>query len=383
MNRAIGIAIAIAIAGCREKPSTRTAPVLAKAGVLGAGWAAVSRHGASEIGAAGLATATAPATEDTVFQAASIGKPIIATCVMQLVEKKKLDLDADVSGYVGFDVKHPKHREPITLRLLLSHRASIADHDDELLARAESATLGDFLRSYLVESGAPRAKAYREEAPGVEIRYSNVGAALAALAVERVSGASFADVAEQRLFAPLGMRSTSYKSTSARRATPHALRRDPSCAGAWKADCFTPLPPPSHAVYPVVDLHTSARDLSRFAAAVLRGGELDGARILEQGSVRLMLAPVAGDGAGEQALGWQIRTIGGARVAGHEGEDAGATTAMFLDEGAGTGALVLANGDAFGSGDPARAAAISGFLGELFAAARRSSSPPVSSADAH
>ncbi|MEA2749655.1 MAG: hypothetical protein QOI41_3798, partial [Myxococcales bacterium] len=51
------------------------------------------------------------------------------------------------------------------------------------------------------------------------------------------------------------------------------------------------------------------------------------------------------------------------------GEDAGATTALFLDLATGTGAVVLANGDAFASGDAARAAAIQALLADLLAAA--------------
>ena len=57
------------------------------------------------------------------------------------------------------------------------------------------------------------------------------------------------------------------------------------------------------------------------------------------------------------------------RVLGHEGEDAGATTALFIDRATGTGVVVLANGDAFSSGDSARAAAIQSLLVELLAAA--------------
>ena len=67
----------------------------------------------------------------------------------------------------------------------------------------------------------------------------------------------------------------------------------------------------------------------------------------------------------EQALGWQLRTIGGRHVVGHEGEDAGATTGLYVDLVAGSGAIVLANGDAFGSGDRARAEAIQTIISEL------------------
>ena len=90
--------------------------------------------------------------------------------------------------------------------------------------------------------------------------------------------------------------------------------------------------------------------------------------MLSPTSVRTMLAGGASDA--DQALAWQLRTIGGRRVAGHEGEDAGASAALFLDLAAGTGAIVLANGDAFGSGDRERAAAIQGLVAELLTTAQ-------------
>jgi hypothetical protein len=71
-----------------------------------------------------------------------------------------------------------------------------------------------------------------------------------------------------------------------------------------------------------------------------------------------------------EPLAWQLRSIGGARVLGHEGEDRGASTGLFLDLSAGTAAVVLTNGDAFGSGDRARAEAVQTFLAELLATAR-------------
>ncbi|GAI08999.1 unnamed protein product, partial [marine sediment metagenome] len=94
---------------------------------------------------------------------------------------------------------------------------------------------------------------------------------------------------------------------------------------------------------------------------------------LSPASVRTMLETGAGDGGtndGEQALAWQLRAIGGARVVGHEGEDRGASTGLFLDLVTGTGAVVLTNGDAFGSGDRARADAVQTFLADLLATAR-------------
>lgn len=380
----IGVAMVLAAAGCRAErnggadasagasaganananadanANARARVVLERAGVAGIGFAAVTRDRDVVVGGTGIADLArqSTVTADTVFEAASIAKLLIATCVMQLVEEGKLDLDADAEKYVGFAIRHPHSPSPITLRRLLAHRASIRDRQDEIVGPRAGNALGTFLERYMIENARPRAAAFLDAAPGTSTTYSNVGASLAALAVERVAGETFAEFAAHRVLAPLRMHDTAWVApprSSASGAKPYA-----------HADGgFVALPSPSHALYPAVDLHSSARDLARFARAVLRDGELDGTRILTPASVRTMLSPVGDDG--DQALAWQLRTIGTARarVAGHEGEDAGATTALFLDLAAGTGAIVLANGDAFASGDSARAAAIQTMLGEL------------------
>jgi CubicO group peptidase (beta-lactamase class C family) len=347
----------LAGAACRkaEEDPGVAADTKAKAGralrdarVPGIGYAVVTRERVSS-GGVGVADEGSQAAVDgeTVFEAASIAKTVIAACVMQLVEEGRLDLDADLGTYVGFAVRHPHYPEPITLRMALTHRASLRDRQDELVARREDATLAVFLERYV--RGA-RTEAFLDARPGTSTSYSNVGAALAALAVERVAGESFGDHATRRIFVPLRMTRSGWTADRGT-AAPHAHRDGR----------FVALPQPSHAVYPVVDLRSSAHDLARFARTILREGELDGARVLSAASVRAMLAADAGDA--DQALTWQLRTIGGRRVAGHEGEDAGATTALFLDRAAGTGVVVLANGDAFG----ARAAAIQALLSDLLA----------------
>ena len=335
---------------------------LLRARVPGIAFASMTRDG-EHLGAAGLADVARKldASSDTVFEAASIAKLIVATCVLQLVEDGKLDLDADAGAYVGFTLRHPRWTERITLRMLLTHRASVRDLDVDLAAGAAGNPLGSFLKAYLVREGMPRAEAFWQDRPGTRLSYSNVGAALAALAVERVSGESFASFSTRRVLSPLRMTRTSWAAPSRSAlavATPYAHHD-----GA-----FIALPPATHAVYPAVDLYASAGDLSRYARAILRDGELEGTRILSAKSVATMLRADA-DLPGE-ALGWQVRTFGRRRVVGHEGEDTGATTGLFLDLATGTGALLLANGDAFGSADKPRAEAIEAMISELLVARR-------------
>ncbi|MBX3205260.1 MAG: beta-lactamase family protein [Labilithrix sp.] len=338
----------------------------ARARVPAVGWASVTR-GSESSGAAGTADVERdePAGATTAFEAASIAKTIIATSVMQLVEEGKLALDADVSSYVGFAVRHP--RAPITLRHLLTHTAAIADGDETRASGGPA--LGDFLGGYFADAGSRGI--FLDAPPGTSMRYSNVGPSLAALAVERATGVRFAEHARARVFAPLGMRATAFGldalAPGTRVAAPYAAR------GA----SFHRLPAPSHALYPVVDLFSSPRDLARFARAILRGGELDGARVLSQASVDEMLRVQLLDAAPDDALGWQVRRFEGrltgrARVVvGHEGEDAGASTGLYLDVAAGAGAVVVANGDAFQSGEADRAAALGDLVEHLLASAPR------------
>ena len=363
------VACALALGACRSesKPSLRAVSTvdahaaILRAKVPGIGFAAVTRDREVAVAGEGLAdeaTKTA-ANGDTVFEAASIAKIVVAAAVMQLVEQGTLDLDEDASKYVGFVLRHPSSPTPISLRMLLTHRASLRDRNDELAVIAEGHPLATFVHTYVRSAAGPRAEAFLEAPPGTTMTYSNVGAALAALAVERAEGASFADVTERRVFAPLRMKSTGW--TSAPRgasfvATPFALRDGKRVA----------LAQASHAVYPAVDLRSSARDLARFTRAILREGELDGVRILSAASVRTMLHEGADP---DQALAWQLRTIGGRRVVGHEGEDAGASTALYIDLAAGTGAVVLTNGDAFSSGDATRAEALGTLIDQLLTSA--------------
>lgn len=326
--------------------STSWSPALAvvkeRAEVPAVSCAMTTRESTVWRGAVGLADveASEEARDSTSFEAASIAKPIIATAVMQLVTEGKLELDHDVSSYAGFAVRSPHATTPITLRHLLSHTAAIVD-DDETSKPASGdalAELGPFLETWF----KARDRFRRDTSPGDSMLYSNVGPSLAALIVERTSGERFADYAERHIFSPLKMTSTFFvhaRGGGRRVAASYAARP----AG------FLRLRPPSHALYPVVDLFASASDLARFARAMLRDGELDGARVLPSEAVDVMLRP-AFAGAPNESLGWQSRTFKDIHVLGHEGEDDGASTALYIDRARGVGAVVLSNGDAFHRG---------------------------------
>lgn len=287
------------------------------------------------------------ATPDTVFHAASLGKPIVGVAVMKLVEDGLIGLDDDVAKSLPFPVSHPaRGAAPITLRRLLTHTASVHDRLG-VLARASAAGeppigLSPFLGSYLAKKTP---ESFLREPPGTTKEYSNVGVALAALVVESVRKEPFDVVARRTIFEPLRMnaafRTSAFEPATV--ATPHV----------WGADRFEPRPLLGRAVYPASDLRASASALGRFVLAMLRGGELEGARVLSTASVVTML---------EAELGWQLVRLDGRALVGHEGEDDGASAAMFIDRERAAGAVVLANGDAFTSGDASRVNALNALV---------------------
>ncbi|MGI8932031.1 MAG: serine hydrolase domain-containing protein, partial [Sphingomicrobium sp.] len=150
--------------------------------------AAVAFDVAGERGsfAEGLADAATGrrATLDDPVRIASISKLVVAIGVMRLVERGKLDLDADASRYLGWPLRNPAYpAQPISLAGLLSHTASVRDHDDQYVI-----PLGGTLRAVLADpnswdSGQGPAAGY--------FAYSNLNFPIVASIVERVTGERF------------------------------------------------------------------------------------------------------------------------------------------------------------------------------------------------
>lgn len=300
----------------------------------------------------------AAASRETLFETASISKLVTAASVMQLVEQGKLALDEDVSRALPFPVRNPAFpRVPITVRMLLAHVSSITD-DPEVLRRSisrgdPSVGLADFLRASLATTD--RAKSFLDVAPRTTHRYSNVAVSLAALLVERRSGESFDAYSRAHVLAPLGIHGARWRLSDldpSRVAVPHR----------WTGARYEATGHVGHALYPVVDLRATASDVAKLVAAFAGGGALADARILRPESMAAMLRAEVPALEPSQGLVFQRAELDGRILWGHEGEDEGATTMAFFDPERGTGAVVLANGDAFASGNEERAAAMRDLL---------------------
>lgn len=128
-------------------------------------------------------------TPDDPVRIASVSKLVVALGVLRLVEAGKLDLDRDVSGYLGWRLRHPAYPDrPVTLADLLGHRAGLTDDVDYVLP----------LDSDLEAALANPAAWDEARPPGGDFVYANMNFPVVAAVIEGATGERF-DLAMQRL----------------------------------------------------------------------------------------------------------------------------------------------------------------------------------------
>jgi CubicO group peptidase (beta-lactamase class C family) len=131
---------------------------------------------------------------DTAVRVASVSKLVVVLSALRLVEEGRLDLDADVSGYLGFRLRNPAFPDaPVTLRQLIGHRSGISD-----------AAGYRFLLGATLEEGL-RTAAWGPAPPGRRFDYANIGFGVIATALERASGERFDRLAQRLVLAPMGL----------------------------------------------------------------------------------------------------------------------------------------------------------------------------------
>lgn len=138
-----------------------------------------------------------PLTSRSVFNLASVSKPITATAILLLVQEDKLSLDDPVQKWIP-NLPY----EGITIRHLLNHTSGLPDYLDLFEMywdKAKIADNDDLLR-YLIKY-----KPERLFAPNERVEYSNTGYILLAIIVERVTDMDFADFLQENIFKPLNM----------------------------------------------------------------------------------------------------------------------------------------------------------------------------------
>lgn len=307
--------ITLFLAGCATVPPT-AANTAAQAAVA---FDLSGERGSWASGLADPASGRVVAIDDPV-RIASVSKLVVAIGVMRLVEQRKLDLDRDVSTYLGWSFRNPAFPDrTITLRQLLSHTSSLRDGDDAYVI-----PLGHSLQEALSDPTVWD----RSHGPGDGyFAYSNFNFPVVGSVMEMATGERFDRLMDRLVLEPLKLDACynwpACSDAAVTRAVVlmqdgKAVRDDlggkrPPCPvfvregepcdlSRWKLGDNGAL------FSPQGGLRISARDLAKVGRLLLGSGELDGVRILTPQSVATMLAPT-----------WQFKGTNGSRGGESEG----------------------------------------------------------------
>lgn len=219
-------------------------------------------------------------TPDTPFVIGSVTKSMTALAVLQLVEDGAVGLDDPVARHLtGFEVRPAAWSEQVTVRRLLDQTSGLP-----ALAGAPATT---WLRDVPIAEAARHVNGTElVSEPGAAWQYANANYVLLGALIEEVTGRPYADHLEERVFAPLGMTRTTARLDEARRL---GLR------DGHRYVLGVPVAHLTHdeGIVPSGLVVSTAHDLGRYVQALLRGGELDGERVLSEAGVDDLFTPRA------------------------------------------------------------------------------------------
>jgi CubicO group peptidase (beta-lactamase class C family) len=235
-------------------------------------------------------------TADTIFDLASLTKPLVTGALaIWLVDRGSIQLSDPVSKYIP--EFHGQGRETVTVQQLLLHTAGLPPTNSlrdyrEGPARARARVLGSWLEAY----------------PGKRFIYSDVGYIILGTLIERVTGESLDRTAARVLWHPLGMLDTQYcpQPCGSPRIAPTELASGRH-SSPIRGEVQDPRAYWLGGVAGNAGLFSTADDLSRFARMLLGAGEFAGQRVLSPEAVRAYTEPRPVPG-GVRALGWDVAT---------------------------------------------------------------------------
>jgi CubicO group peptidase (beta-lactamase class C family) len=245
---------------------------------------------------------------DTVFQVASMSKPIASTVLAALVSEGQIKWDDRVIDHdAGFRMYQPFVTRELRLRDLLCHRSGLPDHCGDLLE-----DLGyerdEILRRLRYQ---PPSSSFR-----TEFAYTNFGYSEAGYAAAKASGESWEDLAAKKLFGPLGMTSTSYRFADYSQADNRA-RLHVRVDGKWTAK--NTRQPDAQA--PAGGASSTLNDLVRWMRLLLNEGQHDGRQLISAEALAETHSPQIVTGfspdqgrVSSYGLGWIVSVERGGKV---------------------------------------------------------------------
>lgn len=267
-----------------------------------------------------------PMREDNVFWIASMTKMFTGASIMMLVDEGKVKLDDPVTKFLPqldrwqviaeSDKKHTLLKplaRPVTIRHLLSHTSGLVSQSE--LQQATGADSVSIKTRALASVTGPL-----QSQPGEKYAYGNVGMNIVARVIEVVSGLSYEDFLQQRIFDPLGMTETTFWPNEAQIARlANTYGPNEKKTGYTKGSIFYLTPPYSDHAHRFPEagggLFSTAHDILRWGMLLANNGELEGKRLLSPAAMDELRKEQTGETHVNYSLGYHLRN----GMFGHDG----------------------------------------------------------------
>ena len=310
-------------------------------------------------------------TENTIQHIASVSKTLIGIALLKAQEMGKLNLDDPIQDYLPFKVINPNFpKEKMTIRQLATHSSGINDTDEQYMERAWilikdqdlknistdypaqrlnppqlNILMEEYLKGYLEVNGAYyQEDNYLKFKPGERYNYSNIGATLCALVIEKATGQSYDSFTKEHILKPLNMNATGWSLEDVDMTKHSRLYRNDNSV----------LPFYTAITYPDGMLISSSSDMAIYLAELVKGYIGKGTLLKKESYKELFTEQLNEENfesrnadnpydedynpalfIGHSALGY----------IGHSGGDAGVATWMFFDKEKKTGRYIVINTD--------------------------------------
>jgi CubicO group peptidase (beta-lactamase class C family) len=266
-------------------------------------------------------------TPNHIFHFASVSKPFVATAIVQLAERGKLELDDPVVKHLPYFRLADERYRDVTIRQMLNHTAGMPDVEDYEWDRPQ---FDDEAAERYVRSMSAERLLW---APGSSFEYSNMAFDALGDLIAKVSGVSFEEYIRINILEPIGMVDSSFvypQIDEALRTTGHV--DDPASASA--------VYPYNRRHAPSSTLNSSVAEMTRWMLVNLNRGELDGRRILREESYDLLWTSTTEHTIG---LSWFLYEEADVREILHSGSDLGFRSYIVLLPDDGIGIVLASN----------------------------------------
>ena len=263
-------------------------------------------------------------TTRSLFHMASVSKPFVATAIMQLVEKGKMKLDANLINYLPYFKLADKKYKDITIRQILNHTSGIPDVTDYEWDKPQ---FDDGAAERYVRSLSEKKMLF---VPGKGYRYSNMAYDILAAVIARISGKTFETYVKENVFDPLDMKD----STFLKREVPDELENNAHIVDYNSISLKTKVSdeyPYNRIHAPSSTLHSNVEDMMRWGMANLNSGVLDGEKILKATTHATMWKPPLNEQSDKYVgMSWFVDKYKGLTTVSHGGGDLGFRTYFLM-----------------------------------------------------